>query len=120
MKTKTMLRALACIIGSLCLVTSLFRGASSATAQDALPPRDAGLHWHLCREERRRNSHLPAGHEERCPVAHRRRKGVKNPSFQAIHPNKQFLYSVSEAQDFEGQPSGSLSAFAIDAQYGRR
>ena len=45
-------------------------------------------------------------------------KGVKNPSFQAIHPNNQFLYSVSEAQDFEGRPSGSLSAFAIDAQSG--
>ena len=35
---------------------------------------------------------------------------VKNPSFVAIHPNKKFLYSVSEVN------KGSIVAFAIDRQ----
>ncbi len=45
-------------------------------------------------------------------------KGIKNASFQAIHPNGEFLYSVSESQDFEGKRSGSVSAFAIDEKTG--
>ncbi len=45
-------------------------------------------------------------------------QGIKNPSFQAIHPNRRFLYSVSESQDFEGKRSGSVSAFAIDEETG--
>ncbi len=41
-----------------------------------------------------------------------------NPSFVAIHPNKQFLYAVNEVGDFDGQPTGAVSAFAIDAKTG--
>ena len=45
--------------------------------------------------------------------------GVKNPSFQAIHPNKQFLYTVGEASDFQGELSGSVGAYAIDHDTGK-
>ena len=44
---------------------------------------------------------------------------VKSPSFIAIHPNRQFLYAVSEISDFQGKPAGGVSAFAIDAASGR-
>lgn len=40
---------------------------------------------------------------------------IKNPSFVAIHPNRKFLYAVSEISDFQGKPLGGVSAFAIDA-----
>lgn len=43
---------------------------------------------------------------------------VKNPSFVAIHPNRKFLYAVSEISDFQGKPLGGVSAFAIDAATG--
>jgi 6-phosphogluconolactonase len=36
------------------------------------------------------------------------------PSFLAIHPNKRYLYAVGEIADFQGQNSGSVSAFAIE------
>jgi 6-phosphogluconolactonase len=45
-------------------------------------------------------------------------KGVKNPSFVAIHPGKRFLYAVSEVADTAGKPTGAVSAFAIDAKTG--
>ena len=38
-----------------------------------------------------------------------------NPSFVAIHPNRRFLYAVNEVTSFEGQKSGAVSAFAIQA-----
>jgi 6-phosphogluconolactonase len=38
-----------------------------------------------------------------------------NPSFLAIHPNKRFLYAVGEIGRYEGQSSGSVSAFEIEA-----
>ncbi len=44
--------------------------------------------------------------------------GVKNPSFQAIHPNQKFLYTVGESSDFQGGRSGSVAAFAIDPDTG--
>jgi 6-phosphogluconolactonase len=37
-----------------------------------------------------------------------------NPSFLAVHPTRPFLYAVNEVGTFEGKPSGSVSAFAID------
>jgi len=40
--------------------------------------------------------------------------GAKSPSFLAVHPNRKFLYSVNEISDFEGKPTGGVSAFAID------
>lgn len=37
-----------------------------------------------------------------------------NPTFLAIHPNKKFLYAVSEIGNFNGKPVGAVAAFAID------
>jgi 6-phosphogluconolactonase len=44
---------------------------------------------------------------------------VKNPSFLAIHPNGKFVYSVNEVSDLNGQPTGAVSAFAVDPQGGK-
>lgn len=41
------------------------------------------------------------------------------PSFLALHPNKRFLYAVNELSEFQGEPGGSVTAFAVDAQMGR-
>jgi len=41
-----------------------------------------------------------------------------NPSFLAAHPTRPFLYAVNEVNTFEGKPSGSVSAFAIDRASG--
>ncbi|MGD9723504.1 MAG: lactonase family protein [Pirellulales bacterium] len=43
---------------------------------------------------------------------------IKNASFLAIHPNKRFLYAVSEISDLDGKPTGGVSAFAIDPSTG--
>jgi 6-phosphogluconolactonase len=43
---------------------------------------------------------------------------TQNPSFLAIHPNQRFLYAVNEISQFENQPAGSVSAFAIDSETG--
>src|SRR5712691_9361211 len=40
------------------------------------------------------------------------------PSFLAIHPNRQFLYAVNAVSDFQGQKTGAVSAFAMDAKTG--
>jgi 6-phosphogluconolactonase len=37
-----------------------------------------------------------------------------NPSFLTIHRNRRFLYAVGETNEFAGQKSGVVSAFAID------
>lgn len=42
-----------------------------------------------------------------------------NPSFLAIHPSRRFLYAVGEIANFEGQKTGGVSAFAIDAATGK-
>jgi 6-phosphogluconolactonase len=39
---------------------------------------------------------------------------VTNPSFLAIHPNRRFLYAVSEVASFEGKKVGAVSGFSID------
>ncbi len=44
---------------------------------------------------------------------------VKNPSFLAVHPNRKFLYAVSEISDLDGKPAGGVSAFAIDRATGK-
>ncbi len=41
--------------------------------------------------------------------------GVKNPSFLAIHPNRKFLYAVSEVDDLPDGQRGAVAAFAIAA-----
>jgi 6-phosphogluconolactonase len=44
---------------------------------------------------------------------------VNSPSFLAIHPNHRFLYAVNESDQFKGQKTGAVSAFAIDAKTGK-
>ena len=41
-----------------------------------------------------------------------------NPSFLAVSPSERFLYAVNELTEFEGAPSGAVSAFAVDAATG--
>jgi 6-phosphogluconolactonase len=41
-----------------------------------------------------------------------------NPSFLAIHPNRRFLYAVSELDETDGRQTGAVAAFAIDADTG--
>jgi 6-phosphogluconolactonase len=38
-----------------------------------------------------------------------------NPSFVAIHPNKKFLYAVSEVSDLNGKKTGGVTGFSIEA-----
>lgn len=50
-------------------------------------------------------------------------KGIRNPSFLAIAPNRKFLYAVSEVDDSgggrpQGSPAGAVTAFAIDRKSG--
>lgn len=44
--------------------------------------------------------------------------GHRNPSFLAIHPSGDFLYSVNEIADFNGVSEGSVTSFAIDRDSG--
>lgn len=43
---------------------------------------------------------------------------ASSPSFLAVHPNGQYIYSVNELNTFEGKPTGGVSAFAIDRSTG--
>ena len=47
-------------------------------------------------------------------VAH----GVRNPSYIAFDPARRFLYCVNEFKEYEGKPSGAVSAFRIDPASG--
>lgn len=42
-----------------------------------------------------------------------------SPSFLAIHPSNRYLYAANEVGKFEGKPTGSVSAFALDALSGK-
>ena len=44
--------------------------------------------------------------------------GLANPSFLALHPNRRFVYAVSEVSEYEGQKTGAVAAFAVDAKTG--
>jgi len=46
-------------------------------------------------------------------------RGVANPSYLALAPGGRQLYAVSEVAQTAGQPSGALSALAVDAETGR-
>ncbi|HTU93581.1 MAG TPA: lactonase family protein [Gemmataceae bacterium] len=43
---------------------------------------------------------------------------ITNPSFLAIHPSNRYLYAVGEMGQFEGKPSGVVTAFSIDPASG--
>jgi len=47
---------------------------------------------------------------EQCSLA----EGVPNPSYLAFHPSRRFLYAVNELKEFEGAPTGAVSAFSVD------
>jgi 6-phosphogluconolactonase len=42
-----------------------------------------------------------------------------SPSFLAISPNHKFLYAANETDEYQGQSSGIVSAFSIDAKTGK-
>jgi len=44
--------------------------------------------------------------------------GVSNPSYLALGPEGRFLYAVNELKSYEEQPSGTVSAFAVDPETG--
>src|ERR1700686_810951 len=41
------------------------------------------------------------------------------PSFLAVDPNGRFLYAVNETGSYNGQPTGAVSAFAIQPESGK-
>jgi len=41
-----------------------------------------------------------------------------NPSFLAVHPTRDWLYAVNEIGNYEGKPSGSVSAFSVNRESG--
>jgi 6-phosphogluconolactonase len=43
-------------------------------------------------------------------------RGVVDPSFLAMDPKGQYLYAVNELTQFEGKPSGAVSAFSVNLQ----
>jgi len=45
-------------------------------------------------------------------------QGVRNPSYIAFDPARRFLYCVNEFKQYEGKPSGAVSAFRIDRASG--
>ena len=45
-------------------------------------------------------------------------RGVKEPSFLVLSPNRRYLYAVNELEEFAGKKSGAVSAFAIDQKTG--
>ena len=42
-----------------------------------------------------------------------------NPSFLAIHPQEKYLYAVNEIHDYEGKPTGGVTAFELDKATGK-
>jgi len=45
-------------------------------------------------------------------------KGIVDPSFLAIDPQRQHLYAVNEIDEFGGKPGGAVSAFRVDPKTG--
>ena len=44
---------------------------------------------------------------------------TNNPSFLELDPKRRLLFAVNEIGDFQGKPSGAVSAFSIDANSGK-
>ena len=44
--------------------------------------------------------------------------GIANPSYLAFDPSQRFLYAVNELKTYEGKPTGTVSAFAVDPRAG--
>lgn len=45
--------------------------------------------------------------------------GVTNPSYLAFDPSRRFLYAVNELKTYDGKPTGTVSAFAVDTPSGK-
>lgn len=45
--------------------------------------------------------------------------GTTNPSYLAFDATRRFLYAVNELKTFENEPTGTVSAFAVDPKTGR-
>lgn len=45
--------------------------------------------------------------------------GVANPSYLAFDATQRFVYAVNELKTYDGKPTGTVSAFAVDPQTGR-
>jgi 6-phosphogluconolactonase len=45
--------------------------------------------------------------------------GISNPSYLAIDSTRHFLYAVNELKTYEDQPTGTISAFAVDPKTGK-
>jgi 6-phosphogluconolactonase len=45
-------------------------------------------------------------------------KGVRDPSFLTLAPNRRYLYAVNEVEEFAGKKSGAISAFAVNQRNG--
>jgi 6-phosphogluconolactonase len=45
--------------------------------------------------------------------------GIPNPSYLAFDTTHKFLYAVNELKTYEGKPTGTVSAFAVDPQTGK-
>ncbi len=58
---------------------------------------------------------LASGAMEQCGLAE---EGGPNPSYLAFDPSRRFLYAVNELKEFEGAPTGAISAFAVDPASG--
>jgi 6-phosphogluconolactonase len=57
---------------------------------------------------------VSSGAMEPCSLT----EGVPNPSYLTFDPVRRFLYAVNELKEFEGAPSGAVSAFSLDAGSG--
>ncbi len=44
---------------------------------------------------------------------------IPNPSYLAFDSSRQFLYAVNELKTYDGKPTGTLSAFAVDPRTGK-
>ena len=44
--------------------------------------------------------------------------GIRNPSYLTFSPCNRYMYAVNELKEFEGKPSGSVSAFSVDRESG--
>ena len=45
--------------------------------------------------------------------------GIPNPSYLAFDPRQRFLYAVNELKTYDGKPTGTVSALAVEPQTGR-
>jgi 6-phosphogluconolactonase len=58
---------------------------------------------------------VSSGAMELCSLS----EGVPNPSYLALDPSHRFLYAVNELKEFEGAPTGAVSAFSLEPGSGK-